>query len=271
MRDSIARALPLLFLVSVLGWSGHGAADTRTPAIKAAKIVYDKGIVAYRLRDFDEAIGHFREAYRMSGHRNCLNNIAMSYRAKQDFENALRFYRATLYETAATDIEERKDLERVIGELEEILAARQLASEAPPNTPKPLAGVKPPEVSVPPTNGPPAGRPQWPWVAGGTFVATGLALVVTGGWLSIRASAAAGEINDAAQSGRPFTAELAEVDRNGRRDATLGAIALGVGAAAIVTGGVCFYLGIKGSRPERTRIVPTASARGFGLAVEVKY
>src|SRR5262245_36586900 len=68
------------------------SADPRSEASQ----LFEKGKAAYRLGDFDEAIVHFREGFRLKPDPTFLYNIALAYRAKGDLEKAIFFYQSYL-------------------------------------------------------------------------------------------------------------------------------------------------------------------------------
>ena len=210
---------------------------------------FEKGKAAYRLGEFDDAIAEFREAYRLKADPAFLYNIALSFRGKEDFAQAIFFYQSYLRE--APDAANRAIVEAKIAELERVLAERKRVVESPPRTP--LPPNEPAPVRHRMEHKPRLGL----LLAGGGAGVGGVALVVTGIVFSSRARATAARIDDAAAAHDPWSAELASADGSARRQATAGVVCLGLGAAAIAVGGVLAYLGIRG------RLVPIES----GVAV----
>src|SRR5262245_44579908 len=61
-----------------------------------ARRLYEAGLGAYNLGNFDEAIKSFSDAYALSAAPGLLFNIAQSHRLKKDYERATYFYQTYL-------------------------------------------------------------------------------------------------------------------------------------------------------------------------------
>jgi hypothetical protein len=110
-------------------------------------------------------------------------------------------------------------------------------------------------------------------VAGVATAGAGLGLVITGTIFGVMARSAQSDVEATVKSGKPFDPDR---DASGRRDATISAVTLGVGAAALVTGGVLFFLGSRDSKPAasdqaRLRIIPSVGVATAGLTLDVRY
>src|SRR5205814_110967 len=94
---------------------------------------FEKGKVAFRLRDHNTAINEWRAAYQLDPDPVFLYNIAQGYRELHDFANAVAFYKNYLRE--APDAPNRATVEKRIGELTEALDRERQAAEKPPSEP----------------------------------------------------------------------------------------------------------------------------------------
>src|SRR5262249_38245523 len=91
---------------------------------------YEKGLTHYNLGEFDPAVDEFKKAYELSSAPGLLFNIAQVYRAKEDYKQALYFYRT--YLRLQPDAPNRADVEARIADLEKMVAEKQRLQEAPP-------------------------------------------------------------------------------------------------------------------------------------------
>src|SRR5258706_10249577 len=121
------RALSLVLVSGlVCAWVGQAAAQ-KPPAADAsghdrelAKQHYEQGITHYNLGEFDAAVVEFKAAYALTSEPGLLFNIAQAYRLKEDYKQALYFYKT--YLRLVPDAGNRPDVERWIGELEKLQA-----------------------------------------------------------------------------------------------------------------------------------------------------
>jgi len=172
MRASFAAAA-LVAVLCMMG--GLAQARNRTPADEA-KEQYERGIVAYNLERFDDAIAAFTRAYELDPAPTLLFNIAQSRWKKGENERALFYYRR--YLEADPGAENRATVEARIRELE---AARRAPVAAPPAPVPVVAPAAPPpplfvQETAPPPPPPPLYRRPWFW---GVVAATAAATVAT--------------------------------------------------------------------------------------------
>jgi tetratricopeptide (TPR) repeat protein len=172
MRTPFAAAM--VVLVCALG----AQAQARTPA-EEAKEHYERGVVAYNLERFDEAIAAFTKAYELDPAPTLLFNIAQSRWKKGENERALFYYRR--YLEADPNAANRPTVEARIRELE---AARRAPAPVAASAPAPVAAPAPrvPPVFVqaapPPPERPPLYRRPWVWGVVAAAVAGTVATVL---------------------------------------------------------------------------------------------
>jgi tetratricopeptide (TPR) repeat protein len=104
----------------------------------------------------------------------------------------------------------------------------------------------------------------------------GVALVVTGIVFAMKASSLQGELEDAVAMGTPWNSDLDAKRSDGKSAATMGKVTIGLGVAAIVGGGVMYFLGMKKDKAAASgesawMIVPAVSPAGGGVLVRFDY
>lgn len=254
------------------------------PADGPAKAAYEEGRRFYDLREWDQAIAKFKEAYRLSSDQASLFNIAQSYRLKGDCVEAVNFYK-----TYARNFPRERGAARAtsfITELDE--CAKQQASGAkprpptkpvpadpkPPPKPAPDPGPTPPDpkpapadpaplVTTPPRTDPqpppPAEQPIAPVarpgrmlrVAGLVTGVFGVAAIGTGAFFGVRA----GSLQDELEASSTWDQGLFERGERADRNAKL---LLGVGAVAVIGGAVLFTLGVRQGSASQVAVLPTS-------------
>jgi tetratricopeptide (TPR) repeat protein len=253
---SLVRAL--FFFLALL----PAVAVAQSDRVKQAKDKFEAGKTAYRLGDYDGAIAHWTEAYKLNTDPVFLYNIAQAYREKKDFEKAISFYRNYLRE--APDAGNRATVEKRIAEMQEALEERQRLAEKPPSAPLGPAAEAPPAPSPRDEQ-----RGRGPKIAGVVTGSAGVALVVTGVVLGLMSKSDKDDIQQAIDMGQPWSQELADTQSSGENKARLANITIGVGIAAVVGGGVLYYLGVRQGKSVEVR--PEVSAGRFGAAILVRY
>jgi tetratricopeptide (TPR) repeat protein len=267
------------------------------PAEKVAEGHFNRGNTAYNLGRFDEAVAHFTKAYEAWPRPEFLYNIAQSYRLASNCKQALHFYkrfRSLKDADAANPLSptKREEVDRFISQLTECAAKAETTAGAQPDTiDHPSAGGarpagapgaqarQPDEESADDEADEADGDGQSPSsarsmkIAGIVTGGAGLGLVVTGAVFGMMASKAQSDIEDAVKNNRPYDPDL---DARGRRNSTISTVTFGLGAAAVVAGGVLFYLGSRDSSPStataaRLRLTPTVSSQTAGLTLQVRY
>ena len=79
----------------------------------------------------------------------------------------------------------------------------------------------------------------------------------------MKASSAQDEVQGEIDMGAAWTQELEDKDADGRSAARLSTITLGLGAAAVVSGGVLFYLGLRKGKTESSDVSLVPGGRGL--------
>lgn len=262
--------------------SGVVLAQAKDPAVEA-KERFETGRRLYRLNNYDRAIEEWKAGYLVKADPVFLFNIAQAYREKKDFENALKFYENYLKDLpTATN---RDAVEHRIAELREALKKRDEASHAPPTGP-----IEQDETSTPPKPGPtthepplvtdshadtvPARPGRGMKIAGIVTGAVGVALIGTSVAFALSARSAESDVQAAVDAGQRWTPELRDKDSSGRLSSTLSTVSLSVGIAAVVGGGVLYYLGARRSGTAargEVSIVPQLAPSLAGLQVILTY
>jgi tetratricopeptide (TPR) repeat protein len=119
-----------------------------------AKEQYERGVVAYNVERFDEAIAAFTRAYELDPEPILLYNIAQARWKKGDNDRALFYYRRYLEADPAAS-----NRAAVEARIQEIERARQPSPPPPPATAAPAAAPAPAPVYVQATPPPPAPPP----------------------------------------------------------------------------------------------------------------
>ncbi|MBL0213029.1 MAG: tetratricopeptide repeat protein [Myxococcales bacterium] len=230
-----------------------------------AKTLYEQGLSAYNLGNFDAAISSFSEAYAISQAPGLLFNIAQSHRLKKDYEKATYFY--TTYLRLKPDAPNRADVEARLEEMQKLIDEQKKMERRPPegtvtpdgnggqgNQAKPLPTVGP--IDKP--SDPDAGRnAQTLMTAGLATGGAGVALVITGFVFGSLARSAEKDLN--ALSTNMGTWTQAQQDRYdaGKRNNTIAIISFIAGGAAVATGGALYVLGTMKKKHATVAINPT--------------
>jgi tetratricopeptide (TPR) repeat protein len=171
----VKRSLAAVLFVAVVCSVGALAAQPRARSPEEqAKEQYERGVVAYNLERFDDAIAAFTRAYELDPAPILLYNIAQARWKKGENDRALFYYRR--YLEADPHAENRAAVEARMRELER---PRQPAPVAAP--PAAAAAVPPPayvQASAPPPERPPLYRRPLFWGAVGVVAAAAIVTTV---------------------------------------------------------------------------------------------
>ncbi len=122
----LSRPLRSLVLTAIL--CGLPCVTHAAPAASSeAKGYYQKGMKAYNLSEFTEALNAFKEAYRVKPDPVFLFNIAQCHRRLSDPEQASAFYHSYLRE--APSAPNRPEVERIILEMDAAITAKKAEQE----------------------------------------------------------------------------------------------------------------------------------------------
>lgn len=268
---------------SILGLSILVA--TATPALadnKAkAKALYEQGLNAYNLAEYQDAIKAWKEAYTLSKKSILLFNIGQAYRLDGDCKKAVTFYDS--YQREEPNPKNQDELDAA--------AALCLSGARPVDKPVGTAvGTKPvpatpPVVTRPPVKTPvadpptsvassePAPEPEepedMPESTGGGLRKVGIGVGVAGVVLGGAAIYFALESGSAADENANYVGEWGQaqidIEKRGERSATLAWVTGGVGIAAIAAGSVMFAIGgPKAAESSSVAVLPTRGGAAVG-------
>ena len=250
-----------------------------------AKALYDKGIGHYNLGEFDAAIAAFKEAYGLTSAPGLLFNIAQSFRLKKDYEQATYFY--TTYLRIKPDAANRADVEARLQEMEQLIQAQKAQDVKPPvDTVGPdggESGTKPtttttttttqpqtvqtsqpnPATTTPVDNGEALKSAKTLKIAGLATGGAGVALLATGFIFGSMASGASDDLDDLNTNGGTWDQDTYD---SGRRNNKIAIVSFVLGGAAVVTGGVLYYLGMSKEKQATVAITPTPGGAFAGAA-----
>jgi tetratricopeptide (TPR) repeat protein len=255
----------VLFATSSTALAQKGAAE------REARAHYDKGMTLYDAGDFAKAIEEFRTAYEIVPTPGLLFNLGQAYRLEKNYDMALYFYRT--YLSRMSDAPNRSDVERRIAEMEELLKNQPPKKEAPQpeSTPAQAVTTPPPPAPVIAAPTPAPATPADDEHSGRTRRLTGLAvagvgvaLVATGVAYGVAASSANDDLEAQVRQRGSWSPQLASQYQDGQSDALRANVLLAAGGAAIVTGGIFYYLGWRDA--ESARHLSVSPTRG-GVAM----
>jgi tetratricopeptide (TPR) repeat protein len=267
--NSFAKPIAVvLFAIVVAGFAGTSRAESRGK--QTAEAHYQKGMKAYTLGHFPEAIEEFEKAYELRSEPIFLYNIAQSHRQNNSPQRAIFFYRR--YLEAEPTAKNRADIEQRIKDMQSQLNAKAenapaVAAPAPAPAPEPVAPVAAP-VAPPPAPlvqiqtapPPPANAGHGLRVAGISVGAVGVAGVVSGIFLGLHANSL---YEEATKAGSVYDHAKEDSSKTFR---TLEYVALGVGGAAVVAGTVLYVLGSTARSSEAPVALTPFLAPGAGGA-----
>lgn len=228
------RPTPLRFvlalLVTVLGMPVASTAlaqdDPDDARVEQARAVFQAGRIAFESASYEDALRHFREAYRLSGRAELLYNIGVSADRLREDQQALEAFEQYLRETPA-DAPQRADAEARVRVLRRQVEARASGEADPSPRPDGSAGTSP--TPPPPSGGDGGLAPVGFGVMGG-----GLAVLVAGAVMLGIGQAEAGTV-ESAQEGSRWTEVAGAWERADWMRVT-GWVLAGIGLAAAAAG-----------------------------------
>jgi tetratricopeptide (TPR) repeat protein len=261
---------PVLFAV-LASFAMARPAQAEPKGKQSAESHYNKGMTAYNLGHFQEAIEEFEKAYEIRSEPIFLYNIAQSHRQSGNPQRAIFFYRR--YVDADPSSKKRAEVEKRIADMQAELDA-QKEREAAATTP-PATVVAPPMATQPlpaPVPQPTLAERKPPTVAdssqgrglriGGIVAAgVGVAGAVTGVVLILHGNSLHDE---SIAAGSQFDSSKFDSAKTFR---TMGWVAVGVGAAAVATGVTLYILGARASSEPSVSIAPIVASGTGGAAV----
>jgi tetratricopeptide (TPR) repeat protein len=253
---------------------------------------YIKGTRAYELGLYDEAIAEYMAAYKAKDDPALLFNLGQAHRLAGHAAEALRFYKT--YLAKLPEAANRADVESKIRELKEIVEKQKSSQAEPPavsGASNPPAGTGPaPPGPVPGETGvglevgvggpaaavvnealPEAGQPgRGKRLAGVVLAASGLALVGAGIAFGVLAKRDGDQLSRLDQQGGVFDPST---ESAGQLDQVFEGIFIGIGAAAVATGAVLYYLGARTGQAARQAITvsPAVAAHCTGATLRMVF
>jgi tetratricopeptide (TPR) repeat protein len=247
-------SLPALALAT--GLLAGQAPATPSPAAPAASTsqeverIFAEGAALYKAGKYRAAIERFENAYALFPEPNLLYNMARSYEALGEAEQALTKYRVCSTHPRATDELKQKAIAK-IAVLESAQTSSATAAADP--TASPSAPTTTTTTSTPVTGATAPAQSAGPpvlGIAGGVTTAVGVAGAVTGGVLFyLGASTHTALQNDLDDNPGvvPYTrAEAEALSADGTMQKTVGVVALTAGGALAVVGGSMLVMQMMG-------------------------
>jgi tetratricopeptide (TPR) repeat protein len=262
-------------LAASTGIAREGHAQSRGK--QTAESHYDKGMKAYTLGHFQEAIEEFEKAFELRSEPIFLYNIAQSHRQSNSPQRAIFFYRR--YLEADPNVKNRAEIEKRIKDMETQLNAQKehpgatmttAPGPAQPTTPVPTPAPQPVPVAAQPAPAAPvamvpvaqpsesAHQGRGLRIAGIVTASVGVAAGVTGIVFALHARS----LQDEAYKGTYNDSKL----QDSKSFRTLQWVAIGIGGAAVVTGGVLYYLGVS-AKDAPVAFAPFVAPGAGGAAV----
>jgi tetratricopeptide (TPR) repeat protein len=219
-----------------------------------ARVLTRQGLELYKRGEYQAAIERFKQAYLVAPAPLLLYDVAQAYRLAGDCAQSRRYY--VEYQAADADGARRAgvdgrvaDMERCARAPEKKIDAKIEAKPAVEEKPavEPIEPVKPPIVAAPPpvvVTAPPLPAPPHHRLRTAALVVggSGLALVATAVYLSVRAADDSSQVARLYASGGQWSPHYQSVQNDGRA-ATSASIALyAVGGAALATGALLWTL-----------------------------
>jgi len=230
-----------------------------------AKRLYEVGLSAYNLGNFEEAIKAFSDAYAISAAPGLLFNIAQSHRLKKDYEKATYFYQT--YLRLKPDAANRADVEQRLTEMAALMEEQKKMEQRPPegtvtpegnNTTGTTTAVQQPVVG-PVDKGDPdaAAKAQRMMTVGMITGGSGLVFVLTGFIFGKLASNAESDLNGLSKNMGTWTQAQQDTYDAGQRNNTIAIVSFVLGGAAIATGGTFYVLGMMKKKDATVAVNPT--------------
>lgn len=280
-------------LLFILASTAPALADAKADKAKAVAL-YDEGLRHYNVAEYPEAIAAWKQAYLLSKKPLLLFNLGQAYRLSGDCKQAMTFYDSYQREEPSpknqADLDDAlklcaaaavdKPVDKPVVPVADKPVDKPVVPVADKPVDKPVVPVadKPvdqPVVTAPPvihdqpgvvtpppvdtSNPPPEGESHGSTRTAGIVIG-GAGIVLTG--VGIYFGLAARSLNDSLDHHTgEWTQNNADDETASRRDVKLGVVFGGLGAAAVITGGVLFVLG--GRATDHVAISPTHDGAAF--------
>jgi tetratricopeptide (TPR) repeat protein len=239
-------------IASLAGWA-EGAEPS-------ARELYERGAQAYRESRHDEAAALFRQAFELEPHAELAYNLGRALEAAGHLRSAVQSFRD--YLRLAPDAKDRPEIERRIENLERRLnAPRETTPSAAPLAGRPQSTAAPVVPVASQTSTPAAPPPDdRSAVRLPTWIALGVGAGALGTALGFEfARSSAVKDVESSQTQLEHRDRYQEAEKN--RD--LARVFAGVGAAAVLTGGILLYFDLSG-RERTSASLPSGSTARAG-------
>jgi tetratricopeptide (TPR) repeat protein len=245
------------FLIAAVVCAAIAPAHAITEEDERAKAHFLAGQSYYEQASYADALREFNEAYRISKRPPLLYNIARCHEALEQYADAVKMLQRYLEEDPQTA--DRAAVETRIANLKE----RQARAEKPP-----APSVAPPSVAPPSAaHAKPAPRKRlYTWIVGGVGVAALAAALGTG----ITSQLQYNDLSSKCTGNSCDPATVANAQNkinNGKKLALATDVLWPIGAAAVVTGVVLFFVEGRHPKEHASRVVPLVGPSLGGLAV----
>jgi len=267
---AIAAALGLLALSSSARAQtapSESSSSTRRQDLEEAKALTKKAEVEFKLGHFEESLAQYSAAYEKYPTAALLHNIGQCHRMLKNYEKAIFFYQGYLRDKP--DAPNRTALEALIAELRKDLDAQRAEAAAREQERREaeergLALAPPPPPTVPPPPPADTGKPGSPALRLAGFVTAGggVALIVTGVVLGLRASSASSQLELVGTQHQVWTPADQSTYNSGQTFATAATALYVVGGVAVAAGGVLAFLGWPKKGAEASTTASVAPAPG---------
>jgi tetratricopeptide (TPR) repeat protein len=208
-------------------------------AAPSAEELFEQGGIAFNAGDYETAIAKWNESYEISKAPELLFNIGMALELGGKCEDALAMFRRFI--KLAPDSEDRPRAREFIRDLK----AKCDVAAAPPETPPPGSVATDPSATETTRDERPSGLE----IAGLVVAGVGVVSVATGLYFGHRASSLRDEVSNACPGASCDWSVLSSKDAEGRRAETKQYVFIGMGATAILGGGVMYLLGRSREQP----------------------
>lgn len=275
---TVRRVLCILGALLVLTGLGRDALAERAkrPSKKelaAARKHFQAAEAAKSRGEYPTAASEYLAAYELFPEPEFLFNVGEVYRLGGDEQNALLHYQR--YLELDPDGRGAAAARAASEELRRSLAAREAVAPPPEKEPPPPATAPPPPVERPAIAAPPPVRDEAPRrrpgrglkIAGLATAGAGVAALAAGVVFGLKARS----ISDEAGDWDTFDPDRYDQGEAAERNMLIFGAA---GAAAVITGGVLFYLGHRaGSRADDRAITvaPSVGARDLGVVASGRF
>lgn len=152
LARSHRRCLALCALAAFAPSAGFAQAQPAEPPTEAqlaeARTHFDRGVILFDGGDNDGALVEFRRAYELSRRPTVLFNIAATCQALRRYGDAIEALRRFLAESTEEQRRQRRDAERTLHNLEELIAHLQVIVTPPDATLQVDGRVQPPGAAL---------------------------------------------------------------------------------------------------------------------------